>query len=176
MSDQRQEKQAARRVRKPRPVRDCALSLLERSDKTAKEMRQKLKEREYQPEEIEETMAFLEEYHYVDDREYVRKYIRTYSSRKSIRKIRGELEQKGVDEALIDEEMAVLPVDEEAQIVQWLRKKGYDPGEPVEWMQYRRLTAALGRRGYSYETIRRATERMLEEQQDPLTAEGDAVL
>ncbi|RKJ05930.1 regulatory protein RecX [bacterium D16-54] len=172
MNDQRQEKQAARRVKKPRPVRDCALYLLERSDKTAGEMRQKLREREYQPEEIEETMAFLEEYHYVDDREYVRKYIRTYSSRKSIRRIRAELEQKGVDEELIDAEMAVMPVDEEAQIVQWLRKKGYEPGEPVEWGQYRRLTAALGRRGYSYEAIRRATERMHEEQEDRLLAEG----
>lgn len=163
MHDQKPKKQGARRPRKPKPVRDCALSLLERSDKTAWEMRKKLGEREYQPEEIEETMAFLEEYHYVDDREYVRKYIRTYSSRKSIRRIRAELEQKGVDGELINAGILDLPVDEEAQIVQWLRKKGYEPGEPIEWAQYRRLTAALGRRGYSYEMIRRAAEQMYEE-------------
>lgn len=126
-------------------------------------MRKKLKDREYQPEEIEETMAFLEEYHYIDDREYVRKYIRTYSSHKSIRRICAELEQKGVDRELIHAGIQDLPVDEETQIIKWLRKKGYEPGEPLEWAQYRRLTAALGRRGYSFDIIRKATEQMYEE-------------
>ena len=163
MHDQKRERQEARRNKRPRPVRDCALSLLERSDKTAWEMRKKLKDREHQPEEIEETMAFLEEYHYIDDREYVRKYIRTYSSHKSIRRICAELEQKGVDRELIHAGIQDLPVDEETQIIKWLRKKGYEPGEPLEWAQYRRLTAALGRRGYSFDIIRKATEQMYEE-------------
>lgn len=158
-----EDKKAAGRIKKPKSVRDCALSLLERSDKTAQEMRRKLKERKYQREEIEETLAFLEEYHYVDDREYVLRYIRTYSSRKSIRRIRAELEQKGVDRELIDAGLREQPVDEEAQIVEWLRKKGYKPEEPVEPGQYRRLTASLGRQGYSYEKIRSATEWMYEE-------------
>ena len=146
-----------KRSRKTRSVRDCALSLLERSDKTAQEMRQKLKEREYQQEEIEET---LEEYHYVDDEEYVRKYIRSYGARKSARRIRAELEKRGVDAELIEAGMAEIPVDEEEQIAVWIRKKGYETDQQLEPEKYRKLTAALARRGYSFEMIRKVTAQM----------------
>lgn len=149
-----------KRSRKTRSVRDCALSLLERSDKTAQEMRQKLKEREYQQEEIEETLDFLEEYHYVDDQEYVRKYIRSYGARKSARRIRAELEKRGVDAELIEAGMAEIPVDEEEQIAAWIRKKGYETDQQLEPEEYRKLTAALARRGYSFEMIRKVTAQM----------------
>lgn len=139
-----------------RSVRDCALSLLERCDRTAAEMRRKLREREYSLEDIEKTMEFLEEYRLIDDGEYARRYIRTHSGRKSVRRLRLDLEQKGVGRELIDEAMEDCPVDEDAQIAFWIRKKGYVPGDTLDRDQYRKLTASLARRGYSYESIRRA--------------------
>lgn len=60
-------------MRQVRTARDCALSLLEYRDRTEAEMRRKLKEREYAPEAVEETIYFLKEYHYLDDQEYARK-------------------------------------------------------------------------------------------------------
>ena len=146
-----------------RPVRECALSFLERSDRTEYEMRQKLKDREYSPEEIDAALEFLKEYHYVDDAEYARRYVRIYSSRKSVRQIRCGLEQKGVDRTLIDRALEETEVDEEAQICAYLLKKGYRPGERMESAAYRKLTGALCRRGFSYEAVRRATNRMCEE-------------
>ena len=53
-------------MRQVRTARDCALSLLEYRDRTEAEMRRKLKEREYAPEAVEETIYFLKEYHYLD--------------------------------------------------------------------------------------------------------------
>ena len=50
------------RKRNLKTVRDCALTLLEYCDRTEQEMRRKLKEREYTPEEIEKTIVFLKEY------------------------------------------------------------------------------------------------------------------
>lgn len=146
--------------RRRKPVRDCALTLLEYCDRTEQEMRRKLKEREYRAEEIEETIGFLKEYHYIDDREYVRKYIRTHSGRKSVRRIQGELEQKGIEGELIEAGFAETSVDEEAQIAAWIEKKGYRSGETMEPAEYRRLTAFLGRRGYSFEIIRKVMESM----------------
>ena len=146
------------RRRKQKPVRDCALTLLEYRDRTEQEMRRKLKEREYGAEEIEETIAFLTEYHYIDDKEYARRYVRTHSDHKSIRRIFGELEQKGIRREFIEEGLAELPVDEEAQIAAWIRKKGCIPGEHLEADQYRKLMAGLGRRGYSYDAIRRVMD------------------
>ena len=149
------EKLPERTRRKPKPARDCALTLLEYRDRTESEMRRKLKEREYGAEEIEEVIEFLKEYHYIDDGEYARRYIRSYSGSKSIRRIRGELEQKGIEEEFIEAGLAEVPVDEESQIAAWIRKKGYIPGEYLEADQYRKLMAGLARRGYSFDTIRR---------------------
>ncbi len=161
-NDQGQDISEERRRRKNRPVRDFALSLLERSDKTAQEMRQKLREREYQQEEIEETLAFLEEYHYVDDEEYVRRYIRSYGARKSVLRIRTELEKRGISRERIDAGLEEIPVDEEAQIADWIRKKGYDTDQGLEPHEYRKLAAALGRRGYSFDMINKVTKQMCE--------------
>lgn len=150
--------QPSGRRRKPRnqkPVRDCALTLLEYRDRTEQEMRRKLTEREYSPREVEETIAFLAEYHYLDDEGYARRYVRTHSGRKSIRRLRAELEQKGISRDYIDSALEETAVDEDFQIACWIRKKGYVPGEYLEQGQYRKLAASLGRRGYSFDAIRR---------------------
>ena len=42
-------------MRQKKSARECALTILERSDRTEAEIRKKLKEKEYTPEEIEET-------------------------------------------------------------------------------------------------------------------------
>ena len=54
-------------MRQVRTARDCALSLLEYRDRTEAEVRRKLKEREYDPEAVEETIVFLKEYHYLEN-------------------------------------------------------------------------------------------------------------
>lgn len=118
-------------------------------------MRRKLREGGYSGDEIENTMAFLEEYRYIDDKAYTQRYIRTHSARKSVLRIRGELEQKGVLRELIDEALKENPVDEDSQISFWLRKKGYVSGQELPPDQYRRLMASLVRRGYSYDAVRR---------------------
>lgn len=143
-----------------RTARECALSLLEHRDRTEKEMRQKLRERDYGPQEIDEALSFLKEYHYIDDAEYAERYIRVYSSRKSTRQIRYDLQKKGVAKELVEVHLEENPVDEEAQVRAYLQKKGYTPGERMDPAAYRKLTAALCRRGFSYEVIRRVADRM----------------
>ncbi len=137
--------------------------MLERFDRTEHEVRSKLKEKEYLPEEIEEAVSFLKEYRYVNDAEYAKKYIRVYSSKKSIRKMRFDLERKGINKDLIAEALEEQPVDEEEQVFRLLRKKGYHPGEHLEPAAYQKLAGALARKGYSYQVIRRAMSREAEE-------------
>ena len=120
-----------------RTVRECALALLEFRDRTERELRRKLKEREYSPEEIDETVLFLKEYRY--------------------------LERKGVSREIIDLQLQEENVDEDSQIRKLLEKKGYEPGKRMEPAEYRRLMGVLGRRGFSGEAIRRVTESMREE-------------
>lgn len=146
-----------------RTVRECALALLEFRDRTEWELRQKLKEREYSAEEIDETVLFLKEYRYLDDEAYVGRYIRSCAARKSRRQIRADLEHKGVSREIIDLQLQEKTVDEDSQIRKFLQKKGYVPGKRLEPTEYRRIMGALGRRGFSGEAIRKAMESMREE-------------
>lgn len=145
-------------MRERKSARECALFLLEYRDRTEQEMRNKLTEREYLPEEINEAIHFLKEYRYIDDAEYAKRYIRVYSARKSARQLRGELERRGVGRELIALALAEEPVDEEEQLRLLLQKKGYQPGQRMEPAAYRKLMAALARKGYSYELIRKLTD------------------
>ena len=146
-----------------RTVRECALALLEFRDRTERELRQKLKEREYSAEEINETVLFLKEYRYLDDEAYADRYIRSCAARKSRRQIRADLERKGVSREIIDLQLQEKTVDEDSQIRKLLEKKGYEPGKRMEPSEYRRIMGALGRRGFSGEAIRKAMESMREE-------------
>ena len=146
-----------------RTVRECALALLEFRDRTEWELRQKLKEREYSAEEIDETVLFLKEYRYLDDEAYPGRYIRSCAARKSRRQIRADLEHKGVSREIIDLQLQEKTVDEDSQIRKLLQKKGYVPGKRLEPAEYRRIMGALGRRGFSGEAIRKAMESMREE-------------
>ena len=146
-----------------RTVRECALALLEFRDRTERELRQKLKEREYSAEEINETVLFLKEYRYLDDEAYVDRYIRSCAARKSRRQIRADLERKGVSREIIDLQLQEKTVDEDSQIRKLLQKKGYVPGKRLEPAEYRRIMGALGRRGFSGEAIRKDMESMREE-------------
>ena len=138
-----------------RTVRECALALLEFRDRTERELRQKLKEREYSAGEIEETVLFLKEYRYLDDEAYAGRYIRSCAARKSRRQIRADLERKGVSREVIDLQLQEEEVDEDSQIRKLLQKKGYEPGKRLEATEYRRIMGTLGRRGFSGEAIRR---------------------
>ena len=149
-------------------VRECALALLEFRDRTERELRQKLKEREYSAEEIEETVLFLKEYRYLDDEAYAGRYIRSCAARKSRRQIRADLERKGVSREVIDLQLQEEDVDEDGQIKKLLQKKGYEPGKRLEPAEYRRVMGALGRRGFSGEAIRRVAEDMRQEYEELL--------
>ena len=51
-----------------------ALYLLERADRTEQELRSKL-EKTYEPEIVEEAIAYVRQYHYIDDKRYAVNYL-----------------------------------------------------------------------------------------------------
>lgn len=147
-------------IREKRSARESALSLLEYRDRTEQELRQKLLEREYSEDEINETVCFLKEYRYLDDEAYAVRFIRSQSGKKSARQIRAVLERKGVDRDIIASCLEEEPVDEESQVRAFLEKKGYRAGAKLEADVYRKLTASLARRGFSWDVIRRTMDEM----------------
>lgn len=135
-------------------AKERALFLLKDSDKTEKEIRKKLTEGLYPAEIIDHTIDFLKKYRFVDDQSYGERYIASYSSRRSRLRITFDLQQKGLPKDLVDRLFEECPVEEEQPIEVFLRKKQYnkDTATPQE---KQKLAAALGRKGFSFECIRR---------------------
>ncbi len=137
-------------------ARERSLYLLKAGDKTEAELRQKLREGFYPQEAIDSTIEFLQEYHFVDDMDYGRRYIRTYGSSRSRKRIQFELLQKGLDKDQIGQLLEEEEVSEEAQIEAFLRKRGYY-SEPISRKERAKLVLALTRKGFSYDAIYRVT-------------------
>jgi len=77
-------------------ARERALYLIERRPYTTYKLRSKLREGKYPNEVIERVICFLEDYHYVDDYDYARMYIESYSNKKSQKAILYELQRRGI--------------------------------------------------------------------------------
>ncbi len=103
-----------------------ALFLLERMERTERQLREKLRQNGYPEVCIEEALTYVKEYHYVDDYRYAGAYIRCHQGKKSRQRLRADLLAKGIGrdtvERAIEEEFCS---DEREQIRSLLEKRDY---------------------------------------------------
>ncbi len=135
-------------------ARERVLFLLKSSDKTEQELRRKLKDGGYPKEAVDYAINFVKEHRFINDQDYGRRYVEFNSERKSERQIQYELQKKGLDKEVIQEILKEQPVDEEAQIQAYVKKKRLQP-EEMDFKERHKVMAALGRKGFSYEAISR---------------------
>lgn len=140
-------------VLRPR-AKEYALHLLKDSGKTEHWMKKKLRDKGYPAEAVDYAVAFLKEYHFLDDAAYAQSYVRSYAGKKSRRQLVYDMKLKGVDQTYIEEALDQCPVDEEDSARQMLYKR-LRGKEEVSYEEKGRLAAALGRKGYSFEVIHR---------------------
>lgn len=133
-------------------ARERVLYLLKSSDKTEQELRQKLKDGGYPKEAADYAINFLKDHRFINDQDYGRRYVEFNLERKSERQIQYELQKKGLDKEVIQEILREQPVNEEAQIRAYVRKKCLKP-EEMDFKERSRIMAALGRKGFSYDAI-----------------------
>ena len=133
-------------------ARERVLFLLKSSDKTEQELRRKLKEGFYPQEVIEYAIDFLKTHRFINDEEYGRRYVEFQSQKKSERQIRYDLQRKGLDKEIIGDILREQPVDEEALIRDYIRKKRLTP-ENMEAKEKCKVMASLARKGFSYEVV-----------------------
>lgn len=138
-------------------ARERALYLLQAQGRTKAQMEKKLSGDGYPQEIICRVMKFLEEYRLIDDSAYTENFIRGNREKKSRRQMVFELQQKGVDRQDISRILEEMPQDDLAAARNLLKKRlrSADLSDPGERS---RLGAYLGRRGFSYDVIRRVIE------------------
>lgn len=96
-------------------IRDAALRYLEHRMRTERQMRDRLAEKEYEPDEIDETLGWLKEMKYIDDAAYALEYLRYgFEKGRGIARVRLELEDKGVSSE--DIQKAIYDYEDEYEI------------------------------------------------------------
>ena len=130
-----------------------ALYILTDSDRTEKQLREKLEKTGYSEEVIAETLKYVKGFGYINDRKYAVRYIEYYRERRSEKRLRYDLLKKGVSSDVIEEAFEEAGEwDERGQIRDFAEKKlsGMDPDDPKT---YRRVASFLAGRGYRGDDI-----------------------
>lgn len=134
-------------------AKNRAVHLLEKSDRTESDIRKKLKEGYYPDDAIENAVSMLKEYHYIDDLEYAKSYIRTFGELKSRKMISMKLLEKGIDRDIIDKALdEELQMDQSDLIVKLLTKRHYDRENADKKERERTIRYLLGK-GFSYDSF-----------------------
>lgn len=130
-----------------------AMFLLERMDRTEHQLYDKLKQSGYPESCIEDAIAYVRSYHYIDDLRYAKQYIRLGQQKKSRQRLRMDLMKKGVlrdvIERALEEEFCS---DERRKISELLEKRHYDY-DGKDRKEQQRMYQFLMRRGYKSSDI-----------------------
>ena len=128
-----------------------AVGYLSRAMKARRQMRDYLTGKGYSPRIISYVLEKLEEYRYVDDEAYAKLYVEQNSANKGERRIKQELQLKGVPREIIDS-YCVVPSDlSEASAVALADK--YMRNKPRDAKTAQKLQRYLLSRGYGFDTV-----------------------
>lgn len=127
-------------------ARKKALDLLTHTDLSEAVLRQKLKDRFILEKIVEDSVAYVKSFNYINDKRYTENYI--YKNKnKSIKQIKSELRLKGIS----DEIIADIPEDEEREksVLSALIKKKIKNIENLDEIKLRKLYAHFYRKGFN---------------------------
>lgn len=136
--------------------RQKALEFLSRRPHSRKELKDKLLRRGVGEDDAEDCIAWLCEHGFLDDGEYAGAVARHYTAKGyGAGRVKSELQRRGIDRELAAEALSDLP-DNTGKIDAFLARR---LGDPNDREAVRKVSAALFRRGFSWEEIRAALRR-----------------
>lgn len=133
-----------------------ALRSIERSYKSEKEVVEKLLGKGYEEKVITRIIDFLKQYSFVDDKKYAQMFIKDKSVSLGRNKIKYMLKKKGIEDNIIEEEIAAIEEIFEEQVALKLAQKKFEilkKSEPNIRKIYKKVGDYLGSKGYSFDII-----------------------
>ncbi len=140
-----------------------AMYILEKRDKTEKQLREKLMENRYPPEAVECAIDYVKSYGYIDDESYARRYIEYRCKHKSYKQLKMELYVKGISNEIIDRIFQDMQEEEFYAIRTMILKKSCEPWT-LEAEKQQKLKMSLMRKGFPYSKIDKVFSQLKEEQ------------
>lgn len=144
--------------------KESALRIIERSYKTEKEMRDKLKVKGYEDNSINKSIEFLKEYNFINDSNYAKAFISDKLNSVGSKKIKYTLTQKGICKEIIDEELSKLNTDSEKNTAFNIAQKKLDILKKKENDKYKisgKLYRYLVSKGYGYDVINNVVKEVM---------------
>ncbi|MCX4025419.1 regulatory protein RecX [Endozoicomonas sp. SM1973] len=140
----------------PQKIRQAALRLLARREHSAQELKQKLKSRTFAGEQVELVLEELREAGYLSDQRAAEMiFRRCIEKRLGLKRIQLEMQQKGIDQSLVEQ---VLKVNQDVDWLQLARAalaKKFNP-EPSDLVLIAKKQRYLIQRGFDFEIIQQA--------------------
>lgn len=126
--------------------------------KTAKQLRDYLRKKDYNPNTINYVMDKLIEYNYLDDENYARAYVLTYSTKYGKLKLKSQLKSKGVSDEIIDKYLNTANIDSiEKVALKYMKNREFT------YENCQKLSRFLYSRGYEFDEINSLVNRLKEE-------------
>ena len=147
-----------------------AIRLLDYRPRTELEIRQKLQQKGFESEQIEQVLERLLSAHLIQDDKFAASWVESRNQFHpcSQRVMRYELRHKGINEEII--ESALEGSVEDLELAQRAAQKMVRRLTNLDWQEYRKkLTAFLARRGFSYETVAQVVKTTWDELQSEAT-------
>lgn len=138
-------------------AKEAALCLLDHKDCSELEIRKKLIEKEFPKELLDEVIAYLYEYHYLDEQRLIRSYLAGNAKNKSRRMILLKLKEKGISEEAVQKVMEHDNYQGDTAALCALEKKiKGKQAESLSWNEKQKINAYLYRKGFTIDEIHHA--------------------
>ncbi len=147
--------------------RKKAMALLNHNDRTKWELRDRLKRAGFSEKIIEDAVAYVESYHYIDDARYAERFAEIYHESRSIQRIRQDLQKRHVSEEHIEAALAQINWDDsqalKKELKKMLRAAGAEQPEAISFEERQKIAGKLYRKGFQAEAIYRVLGESLSE-------------
>lgn len=138
-----------------------AMHILEKHDKTKKQLEDKLRQNHYPKECIAYALAYVEHYGYIDDYSYASRYVEYRKQKKSRSQLKQELLGKGIDRTIVSQVLDDTEDCEEEILREQILRKYQNPCEFTR-EQKQKIIASFMRKGFSFTLIDRVLSHLTE--------------
>lgn len=140
--------------------RKKAMALLKHKDRTRWELCDKLEKAGFEQEIIDDALAYVESFHYIDDLRYAIRFAEIYCESRSIQRIRQDLKKRHVPEEYIVIALESINMDDSRALQKEIKKilKNRDSEEEFSYEEKQKIAAKLYRKGFRTDAIFRELE------------------
>jgi len=144
-----------------------ALDLLAARAYSTQQLRRKLRQKEYEPADVDAVIERLTSSGLLDDAKYASEFARQrlVSGGSSVRRVQQDLARKGIDRTVATDAVDSVVEEESVDVYESLeriaRKKVLSMGDLEPEVKRRRLFGFLARKGYELDDIKTAVDQLL---------------